>query len=221
VPGSLDGVGTGRPRRARWLFAAAVAFALVGGACGGPEYHYVKSTSDRTFVRVPSDWTLYDEDALLESSDESPESKEQFKELSWSVAFDASPKPSLDHVLTVSDHPTGLVQVRKLLPGQRDTFSLSDLRAVLLRFDPLSNEAQDDVEVLESKDITRGHLNGSELLLNLKTGDGDVVKWRQVALVDAALTRVHVLAISCDDECYSANEGAIDAVIDSWKVTER
>ena len=121
----------------------------------------------------------------------------------------------------VSDHPTGLVQVRKLLPGQRDTFSLSDLRAVLLRFDPLSNEAQDDVEVLESKDITRGHLNGSELLLNLKTGDGDVVKWRQVALVDAALTRVHVLAISCDDECYSANEGAIDAVIDSWKVTER
>lgn len=214
-------MGTGRPRRAQWLFAAAVAAALVGGACGGPEYHYVKSTSDRTFVRVPSDWTLYDEDALLESSDESPESKEQFKELSWSVAFDASPKPSLDHILTVSDHPTGLVQVRKLLPGQRDTFSLSDLRAVLLRFDPLSNEAQDDVEVLESKDITRGNLNGSELLLNLKTGDGDVVKWRQVALVDSALTRVHVLAISCDDECYSANEGAIDAVIDSWKVTER
>ena len=221
MPGSLGGVGTGRPRRAQWLFAAAVAFALVGGACGGPEYHYVKSTSDRTFVRLPSDWTLYDEDDLLESSDESPESKEQFKELSWSVAFDASPKPSLDHVLTVSDHPTGLVQVRQLLPGQRDTFSLSDLRAVLLRFDPLSNEAQSDVEVLESKDITRGNLNGSELLLNLKTDDGDLVKWRQVALVDAALTRVHVLAISCDDECYSANEGAIDAVIDSWKVTER
>lgn len=221
MPGSLDGVGTGRPRRAQWFFAAALAVALVGGACGGPQYHYVKSTSDRTFVRLPSDWTLYDEDALLESSDESPESKEQFKELSWSVAFDASPKPSLDHILTVSDHPTGLVQVRRLLPGQRDTFSLSDLRAVLLRFDPLSNEAQDDVEVLESKDITRGNLNGSEVLLNLKTGDGDVVKWRQVALVDAALTRVHVLAISCDDECYNANEGAIDAVIDSWKVTER
>ena len=174
-------------------------------------------------MRVPSDWTLYDEDELLESSDESPESKEQFKELSWSVAFDASPKPSLDHILTVSDHPTGLVQVRRLLPGQRDTFSLSELRSVLLRFDPLSNEAQlqGDVEVLDSKEIKQGNLNGSELLLNLKTGDGDLVKWRQIALVDSALTRVHVLAISCDDECYSANESVIDKIVDSWKVKER
>jgi hypothetical protein len=196
---------------------------LLVGACGGPEYHYVKSTSDRTFVRVPSDWTLYDEDQLLESSDESPESKAQFKDLSWSVAFDASPKPSLEHVLTVSDHPTGLVQVRKLLPSQRDTFSLADLRSVLLRFDPLSNDAQleGDVEVLESQDVKRGNLNGSELLLNLKTDDGDLVKWCQIALVDPALTRVHVLAISCDDECYSTNEGVIDRVVDSWKVKER
>ena len=203
--------------------AAMAALVLALSACGGPKYHYVKSSSDHTFVRVPSDWTLYDEDALLESSEESPESKEQFKALSWSVAFDASPKPSLDHILTVSDHPTGLVQVRKLLPGQRDTFSLSDLRSVLLRFDPLSNEAQlqGDVEVLETKEVKQGNLNGSELLLNLKTGDGDLVKWRQVAMVDASLTRVHVLAISCDDECYSANEGVIDAVVDSWKVKER
>lgn len=202
--------------------SVAVAVALALGACGAPRYQYVKSTSDRTFVRVPSDWTLYDEDDLLESSEESRESKEQFKELSWSVAFDASPKPSLDHVLSVADHPTGLVQVRRLLPGQRDAFSLSDLRSLLLSFDPLSDEArlQGDVEVLESREVNRGHLNGSELLLNLKTSDG-LVKWRQVALVDAALTRVHVLAISCDDECYAANEGVIDDVVDSWKVTER
>lgn len=202
--------------------AVTVAVALALGACGAPRYHYLKSTSDRTFVRVPSDWTLYDEDDLLESSEESPESKEQFKELSWSVAFDASPKPSLDHVLSVADHPTGLVQVRRLLPGQRDTFSLSDLRSLLLSFDPFSTEArlQGDVEVLESREVNRSHLNGSELLLNLKTSDG-LVKWRQVALVDAALTRVHVLAISCDDECYAANEGVIDEVVDSWKVTER
>ncbi|MGH9152497.1 MAG: hypothetical protein ACRD03_08890 [Acidimicrobiales bacterium] len=216
-------MGSGRARRRQRVVAAVtVAVALALGACGAPRYHYLKSTSDRTFVRVPSDWTLYDEDDLLESSEESPESKEQFKELSWSVAFDASPKPSLDHVLSVADHPTGLVQVRRLLPGQRDTFSLSDLRSLLLSFDPFSTEArlQGDVEVLESREVNRSHLNGSELLLNLKTSDG-LVKWRQVALVDAALTRVHVLAISCDDECYAANEGVIDEVVDSWKVTER
>ena len=191
-------------------------------ACGSPRYHYVKSSSDDTFMRVPRDWTLYDEDQLLQSSEESPESKEQFKRLSWSVAFDASPKPSLDHILTVSDHPTGLAQVRTLLPGQRDTFSLSDLRSVLLRFDPLSNEAQlnGEVEVLDSRDVTRGGLHGSELLLNLKTSDGALVKWRQIALVDSAVSKVHVLAVSCDAECYEANESVIDSIIDSWKVTE-
>ena len=207
----------------RSTLVLALAAGLALGACGSPDYHYVKSTTERTFMRVPADWTLFDEDDLLKSSDESPEAKEQFKQLTWSVAFDASPKPSLDHILTVSDHPTGLTQVRTLLPAQRDTFSLSDLRSVLLRFDPLSEEAQQagEVEVLESKEVQReGGLHGSELLLNLKTPEGDLVKWRQIALMDAAVSKVHVLAVSCDADCYVANEKVIDTIIDSWRVKE-
>lgn len=202
----------------------AVACATVLAACGAPKYQYVKSTSDRTFMRVPSKWTLYDEDDLLEASDDSTESKEQFKKLTWSVAFDASPKPSLDNILSQTGHPSGLVQVRTLLPEQRDTFKLADLRSLLLPFDPLSDEAQaqGDVEVLDLKDVRRdGGLHGSELLINIKSADGELLKWRQIALTDAAVSKVHVLAISCDDECYSANEGVIDRVIDSWKVKER
>ena len=184
----------------------------------------MKSTSDRTFVRLPHHWTVYDEDELLNNSDQSPEAKAQFKQLSWSVAFDASPKPSLDNLLSVSDHPTGIVQVRTLLPEQRDSFSLADLRALLLRFDPLGEEPQreGDVEILESREVDRpGGLHGSELLLNLKTADGEFVKWRQVALVDAEVRKVHVLAVSCAADCYDANEKVIDQVVDSWKVKER
>lgn len=197
-------------------------FALA--ACGSPKYHYVKSTSDRTFVRVPSKWMLYNEDDLLRASEDSAESKAAFKSLSWSVAFDASPSPSLDHILAKADHPTGLVQVRTLLPAQRDTFSLADLRSLLLPFDPLSDEAQTngDVEVLESKEVRRpGGLHGSELLLNLKTSEGDLVKWHQIALTDARVSKVHVLAVSCDDKCYSANVDVLDKVVASWKVKER
>lgn len=213
-----------RPRRALRCAVAAAGGLVALFACGAPRYHYVKNTSEQTFVRVPHDWTLYDEDELLATSEESPEAKEQFKQLTWSVAFDASPKPSLAHVLSVADHPTGLVQVRRLLPSQRDTFSLSDLRSVLLRFDPLSDEAQQEeaVEVLRSRDVTRpGGLHGSELLLNLRTPDGEVVKWHQVALVDSRVSKVHLLAVSCEDACYNANRKVIDEVIDSWKVKER
>lgn len=204
--------------------AAVVAACVALAACGGPEYHYVKSSSDNTFVRVPSKWTLFDEDELLEDSDDSPETKSRFKELTWSVAFDAAPKPSLDHLLTPSDHPTGLVQVRTLLPAQRDAFTLADLRSLLLPFDPLSEDAQatGDVEVLDAKEVRRpGGVHGSELLLNLRSEDNKLVKWRQVALTDSEITKVHVLAISCDEDCYTANEGVIDRVVDSWKVTER
>lgn len=214
-----------RPSRlARTTGALALAGAIVLAACGSPKYHYVKSTSNSTFMRVPSQWTLYDEDDLLESSEQSMESKEQFKRLSWSVAFDASPKPSLDHVLSGSDHPTGLVQVRTLLPAERDAFSLSDLRSLLLPVDPLSDEAQlaGDVEVLETKEVMLdGTFHGSEMLLNLKSSEGDVVKWRQIAVVDAEVKKVHVLALSCDAECYVANETVIDNIIGSWKVKER
>ncbi|MGH9177343.1 MAG: hypothetical protein ACRD0N_02150 [Acidimicrobiales bacterium] len=210
-------------RGARPFAVLAVAGAVLLAGCGGPKYHYVKSSSNRTYVRVPSKWTLYDEDEILSSTEQSDEAKEQFKRLSWSVAFDASPRPSLDHLLSGSDHPTGLVQVRTLLPSERDEFSLSDLRSLLLPVDPLSNEAQlsGDVEVLETKDIKQDGLHGSELLLNLRTPEGDVVKWRQAALVDPAVKKVHVLAVSCDTECYAANEDEIDSVVDSWKVKER
>jgi hypothetical protein len=192
-------------------------------ACGGARYHYVKSSSNQTYMRVPSKWTLYDEDELLDNSEQSDEAKQQFKRLSWSVAFDASPRPSLDHLLSGSDHPTGLVQVRTLLPSERDSFSLADLRSLLLPVDPLSDEAQlsGDVEVLETNDVTRDGMHGSEMLLNLKTPEGDLVKWRQIAVVDSAVKKVHVLAVSCDAECYTANEDVITKVIDSWKVKER
>ena len=207
---------------ARWAMIAVCALAIA--ACGGPKYHYVKSSSDQTFVRLPQEWTLYDEDELLKVSDESPEAKAQFKQLSWSVAFDAAPKPSLDHVLSDAGHPTGLLQVRTLLPEQRDTFSLADLRTLLLPFDPLAEEAQaaGEVEVLEVREVRRsGGLHGTDLLLNLKTDSGERVKWRQVALVDGAVRKVHVLAVSCKTECYDENEEVIDKVITSWKVKER
>ena len=197
--------------------------ALVVG-CGSPNYHYVKSTSNRTYMRVPANWTLYDEDDLLEGSDNSAEMKAEFKRLSWSVAFDADPSPSPEHILAQANHPTGLVQVRTLTPIQRDSFSLSDLRRVLLPFDPLSDDAQSsgEVEVLDAKEVKReGGLHGWEFLLNLPGENGEYVKWRQIALTDASVSKIHVLAITCDAECYEANEGTIDKIMDSWKVKKR
>lgn len=203
---------------------AVAIFTLVLSACGSPKYQYLKSSADNTFVRVPSKWTLYDEDALLETSDKSEEAKAAFKARSWSVAFDGSPKPTLDHVLGTGTYPSGLAQARRLQAEERDAFSLADLRTLFLPFDPLGDEPQKagQVEVLSAREVRRaGGLHGIELLLNLKAADGTWMKWRQIALTDASVSKVHALVISCSTACYETNEGEIDSIIDSWKVTER
>ena len=201
----------------------AIAAGLVLASCGGSQYRYVKNTSQGTYFRVPEGWKLFDEDQILTNSEDSKEAKASFKELSWSVGFDASPQPSVTNVLSAASHPTGVVQVRTLTPAQRDTFSQSSLRSLLLPFDPLSEEAAQtgDVEVLGSREVDQDGLHGSEFLLNLKTKEGGMIKWRQIALVDSRVSAAHVLAITCDVECYEANEGEIEKIVASWKVKER
>lgn len=210
-------------RAASAAVVLAVAATALLGACGSGKYRYVKNASQHTFFRIPDDWKLFDEDQILSNSEDSPEAKDSFKEQSWSVGFDASPRPSVRNVLSAARHPTGLAQVRTLSPAQRDTFSLSSLRSLLLPFDPLSEEAAQtgDVEVLGTRDVSQDGLHGNEFLLNLKTKEGGLIKWRQIALLDPKVGKVHVLAITCDVNCYETNEGVIEKVVASWKVEER
>lgn len=212
----------GRRGRGPMVAALVAATVLLTTACGSPKYHYVKNSSERTYVKVPEQWALFDEDQIATDLDESREAKDLYKKLTWSVGFDAAPQPSARNVLSISaDHPKGLVQVRTLLPEQRDRFSLSSLRSILLDLDPLGDD-QAGVEVLASRDVQRpGGLHGNEFLVNLTTPEGTRVKWRQIALVDSEVRKVHLLAISCDDDCYAANEKVIDEVISSWQVKER
>ncbi len=174
-------------------------------------------------MRVPHDWALFDEEEITKGLDQSREAKEAYNRLTWSVGFDAAPRPSLDNVLSPkANHPTGLVQVRTLSPEERDGFSLASLRSLLLEFDPLGESGTSGVEVLGSRDVNRpGGLHGNEFVVNLRTTEGTRLKWRQIALVDSDVRKVHVLAISCEDNCYTANEKVIDQVISSWQVKER
>lgn len=180
----------------------------------------MKNSAQQTFFRVPNEWKVFDEDQILQNADDTEEAKSSFKQASWSVGFDASPKPSVKNVLTAAKHPTGLVQVRNLAPSERDTFSQSTLRSVLLGFDPLSEEAAQtgDVEILGTREVDQGGLHGSEFLVNLRTKEGGMIKWRQIALVDAKVSRTHVLAITCTLDCYQKNDSVIEKIMSSWKV---
>ena len=53
----------GRVRSAALLLLVAAPLALA--ACAGSGYHYVKSTEDKTYFKVPESWNLYDEESIL------------------------------------------------------------------------------------------------------------------------------------------------------------
>jgi hypothetical protein len=204
------------------------AVALVGltlVACGGPQYHYVKSTKSQAFFKVPSAWKLYNEDMLLAGQQLTDQQLKAAKAQIWTLAFDASPKPSLDHVLDASTNPWGFAKSRLLSPQERDAYSLSDLRKELLPVDPAATDsaATAGVELLSVRDLNRaGGLRGNEFVATLRNSSSDkAVTFHQIALVDAKTSRVDILAVGCQADCYKSNERLINSIIASWTVKER
>ena len=80
------------------LGCSILAGALLLAACGSSGFNYVKSSEDRTFFKVPDDWELYDNDALLDAakSDLSEEELEQVRQTQWAAVFDGHPSPASD-----------------------------------------------------------------------------------------------------------------------------
>jgi hypothetical protein len=134
-----------RPRarpRARRTAAGALALVLIGSACSGPRYEYVRNTALRTAFKVPSRWTLFNKQTLLglppgpQASTPDP--------IRWLVGIDADPEPSVAHVLHPStldtDYPQGLALVQEFSFDDRDQLSIKGLRDYLF---PVTGLLQD------------------------------------------------------------------------------
>src|SRR5438093_1380543 len=95
-----------RPVAAALLLAAPLLLA----ACAGSGYHYVKSSENHTYFKVPDNWKLYDQDTVLDAlkSTLSKDEIEQTRDTSWTTIFDANPDPSLQHIANSDAHyPVG------------------------------------------------------------------------------------------------------------------
>jgi hypothetical protein len=142
------------------------------------------------------------------------------------VAFDAAPRPALNHISIPGEHPAGLVRVLQLDDQAHDNVSLKLLRAqVFDGTDPIEAQLSGDpnVEVLAHEDVTRaGGLRGTHLVVNLRGATGqEYVTTNYLALTDTATRRLYLLFIGCRASCYEQHKGEIEAIVDSWTVKER
>ena len=224
-------MGFARARRLRLARAAGLVLAVGLAACGGSGFRYVKSTEANAYFKVPENWELYDENAILEreGADLSPQQLEMAKKSQWVTAFDAGPQPSLEHVFAKltepTDHPVGVAHVRTLGADERDALSLTALRAQALGgVDPVALAKQGDspVQVVRNEEVVRpGGLRGSHLVVSVRLDDAPPVTIDQTALVDEATRLLYLFRVTCTAQCYAQNEKLIGDIVESWTVKER
>jgi hypothetical protein len=205
------------------LLLCAAAFALP--ACSGSGYQYVKNGSDGsgTYFKVPDAWRIYDENAFIKSRHLSPTKAKAARAEAWTVAFDASSRPTLKHFNELATkQPFGIAEVRTLDPKERDEFSLMAMRNYFVPVDDLTQTGGELVP-LRADEFTRdGGFHGLRLTFEFTLPtDKEAVTVDQVSIVDAGTKEVHFLAISCRSSCYEQKKDTINKIVDSWTVKER
>lgn len=191
------------------------------GACSDPGYQYVKNSQVNTYFKVPTGWKLFDEDRIFASQGNalSPQGAVRSRATQWVVAFDADPKPSIDHVLDEGAvHPMGFARVRALGAEEREVFSLAHLRNDVLPLDRLSQQSEDQLELLRRDDIARKDgMRGTRQVHNIRVDSGWLTL-DQTALLTADTSRLHLLIVGCQATCYEQNKKRIEEVVQSWTV---
>jgi hypothetical protein len=201
------------------IISTLLAFGVLVAGCSGGGYHYVKSSEDKTYFKVPSRWTLFDEGDIIDGFGRDLTDSERRAELdgAWQVAFDAAPKPSLEHVVDArADHPSGLAVVRSLDFDTADAISTSSLRNFFVDIDTGLQEGTADVTEYEELQLDGG-FRGIHMVATVEVS-GRPMTIDQTMLLDQATTKLYVLLVSCSNVCYEDNEGQIQRVVDSWTV---
>jgi len=211
-----------RPFALRALTGIAVA-ALVATSCSGSGFEYIKDSASTAFFKIPSAWSVYDENQILDNSSivASPQAKQAFAQATWMVAFDGDQPASPDNLFifgNAANKPTGFAQVRPLGQSERDTFSLSTIRNAL--FDVDGTTSGTPAEVLSTSDVVLpGGFHGLHIEFNVQQ-DQQFLTVNQIGVVDPATSTLYLFAIGCEAHCFIDNQSLIDQVAGSWTVKE-
>jgi hypothetical protein len=214
----------GMARNAFAALAAVLGLLLV--ACQPSGYTYVRNNQHGAYVKFPRAWHYFGDKDLLkwqaEAAGLTPGRAEQLSQMQWAVAFDADPKPSLDHLFNEPNgYPIGFVQVRQLSDDERDQFSIASLRNQFVPFDSIAATDAGRIELLSGQElIGPDGLRGLHMRFTVRFNTGNLFTYDQTAYVDAATEKVYLLAIGCTVECFKNHTAEIEQITSSWTIKE-
>jgi hypothetical protein len=205
--------------------ALAILIAGALGACVGSGYTYVANDDLGTYFRVPAGYQVFDAEEVLQPVlDRNPGvDPETVMAQQWAVTFDGGDEPAVDRFLSQlaspADDLAGFARVRNLSPQERETYSLRSLRTELLTAQQLQ-QLGDRVELLDSQELSQEGGEGVRMTVSVDGPSGTLI-FEQMTLVDDRTSRVYLLALGCEADCYEASRGDIAAITESWTIEER
>jgi hypothetical protein len=209
----------GRARGAAGALVVGAAVLLT--ACAGTGYHYVSNSSDHTYFKVPDNWKLYDQNTVLDALKKSLSKDEiqQRRDTSWTTIFDASPEPSLSHLVSGNvQYPVGQAVVEQLSQDTSDSVSLQSLRNLFYNVDDALNNGTAHVSSYNLVEFNGG-FHGSHLVARLDTKKGSIT-FNQIAVIDQGTSKVYAISVACSSDCYDKYQSKIDNVMSSWTVRD-
>ena len=210
---------SGRSRPLLLVPALAVAAAALLAACGLERsgYQFVRSPSTGTYLKVPSDWKVFDQEAV---EADQPQEERPGADVRFLSVLDGDASPSLRHDLA-NDAPLGIVRVRDLPPEERDVTSFATARE---DFFPQLNALVSNklARVRSSEEVVRAGAHGQRIVFTVPDDEsGEMLTVDQTTLVDRRAGRIYLLVVACTTACYERNQGDIDAVATSLTIKER
>lgn len=194
---------------------------VVAGACSDSKFRYISNGDINTYLKVPQDWEVYTHDELIGAEVDAAQQANQpsslidvlvNRQFQWRMAFDGDPEPSVEHTLTLTEEPIVEVSVRALDPDEHDQVSLAALRNVIVNYDELKEQAQEEAlgrsvgivgesttsfRAIDEEELHHpGGVRGVRLRFVLRpTTSSTFYAFDQTTLVDAKAERLYVLLI--------------------------
>jgi hypothetical protein len=201
--------------------ALALAVALAG--CAAPQYTYVGNTSQNTYFKVPYSWSAIKSTALVKALTNGGTASSGV----WTAGFDASSRPSPEHVLgLVPAQPFVYATITQLNATTSNELSYNLLRDFFLPVTASTRQTADGngfpltgFRLLSDAIVTPGQgIHGVHETFDYTYPGGTVVTFDQIAMTNADATVVYLLVVHCTAACYRSDQAAINTVMDSFIV---
>jgi hypothetical protein len=210
--------------RLRHLYrvAALVIVALSAAGCSlAPQYTYVSDSADSAYFKVPPSWHQVNESSLQSAEGSSSQEGSYL----WSEAYDASAKPSVDHVFAATSEPVAYSSVISLSSNERNEISFNSMRDLLLPVTSAARQAAsaDHEELqgfasLSDQVITDSSNNrGIREIFDYDLG-ATLETFDLTVLTNSSTTKLYFLLVQCSATCFASNYPQISDVVNSFTV---